>query len=184
MHCPLTTGTECGIMASVAACMCKLGAKMTTLRDVYATVQECSAHGAEHYELSGASVVLDQVCRALVHVVGEGGVPLAGIPVQDKWPGGEIVLQTNANGDAEFFFGPEAKFWPPAVGPHQICVLGLPCDIVGSLGLPLGHHADYQLIFVHQRADAAPPCGGAAFEGTVRVGPFHFPFSGKFTKGK
>lgn len=122
---------------------------MATLEEVGAKIERYSGVGP-HYQLVEGSVALDQVCRAIVTVRSHLGIPLAGVRVTDEWPGGRAILYTNAAGQAEFFFGPEAKFWPPDTGPHKIYVGRpgeVPSDEVVGLGLPNGHHADYQLTF-------------------------------------
>lgn len=123
---------------------------MPRLSDVYARIIR---NDAGEFRLVGDSVVLDQTCRAVVTVRDERGQPLVGVPVTDRWPDGAITLETNAHGQVEFFFGPEAKFWPPNIGPHEVYVGAEKpeSDIVSGLGLPEGRHADYQLTFARAK---------------------------------
>lgn len=135
---------------------------MASLTDVHAGVgRYIPRPGEAYYRLEGASVVLDQVCRSLVKVVDERGVPLAGVDVTNYWPGGSATRPTGADGVTEFFFGPEAKFWPPNQGPHSVVVArdanGGASDVVYGMGLPEGRHADYQLLFVRKTAYDVPP---------------------------
>jgi hypothetical protein len=130
---------------------------MATLEEVGVSVKRCSPRpGETYYEFAGGSVVLDQVCRCLVKVVDERGVPLPGVNVTNFWPGGSTTLVTDADGKVEFFFGPEAKFWKPNVGPHSVRITEV-SDVISGMGLPEGHHADYQLLFVRKTAGSAPP---------------------------
>lgn len=116
--------------------------------------------GEVYFEFAGGSVVLDQVCRCVVKVVDKKGLPIVGQNVTNFWPGGSVTRVTDADGKVEFFFGPEAKFWPPNQGPHSVIVGkqgDAPSDAVYGMGLPGGHHADYQLLYVRKTAGSAPP---------------------------
>lgn len=145
---------------------------MATLEEVHAFVERYTPSGGEsYYRLEGATVVLDQVCRCIVRVVDENGVPIVGQPVLNFWPGNGALRHTNAAGEVEFFFGPEAKFWPPNAGPHAVVVgthPSSPSDVVKGMGLPEGRHADYQLLFVRRTGEPpappdAPPAGDVEY---------------------
>jgi len=124
-------------------------------------IEKYSGDADTYFAFNGGAGVFDQNCRCIATVLDESGIPMTGVKVTNMRPDSQYeCLETNGLGQVEFWFGPGAKFWEPNEGPHRVYVgegtqvLG---DMVRGMGLPDGHHAEYNIAFRKVKRTVEPP---------------------------